>query len=151
MLLQKLKAIRADLDAVIAGLDTETPTGPLWTPKPLPPNAKPAYDACNGMWSAAQSDLNRGKGWPNKDGSLFTIFDYVSGLQFGGQMRTPPKSAEQAQEDIVALGHSERGQEWLSDDRNAALIDSDYQRHFLGYRVVRKHQNDEAQGYNRVE
>ena len=146
--LKKLKDAVALVNAFIA--ENESSSG-SYTKKPLPVNANPAYDACNGMWSAAQSDLNRGKGWPNKDGSLFTIFDYVSGLQWGGQRRAPPKSAEQAQEDIVALGHSERGQEWLSDDSNAALIDPDYQRHFLGYRVVRKHQNDEAQGYNRVE
>ena len=150
MLLQKLKSIRADLDAVIAGLDTESPTDQLWTPKPLPASANNAYDACNALWSAAQRDYTKGNGWKKPDGFPFTIFDYVPGLQIGGVVRKPPLSATAMQVDITSLGFTPEGKAWLSHDENASQLDHDYQRHFNGYVAVRKNQNDESQGYNRV-
>ena len=149
MLLQKLKSIRADLDAVIAGLEVESPV-PIFERKPLPWNAKDAYDACKRLWEAAQSDYNGGNGWPKADGLPFTIFDYISGLQVGGVIRKPPKTPDDMQADITALGLSARGQDWLSHDENASMIDAAYQRHFLGYVAVRKKQNDPTAGFNRV-
>lgn len=137
-MLDKLKEVRAKLDAVIAEIEGK-PSETTFTKKPLPPNAKPAYDACRGLWEAAQK------------ARMFDVFAYIPGLQPLGAHITQARPADQMNADIVKLGFTAWGQEWLSDDRNAALIDPDYQRHFLGYRVVRKHQNDEAQGYNRVE
>ena len=127
MLLQKLKAIRADLDAVIAGLDTETPA-PVFERKPLPSNAKAAYDACKGLWTAAQRDYTKGNGWLKPDGLPFTIFDYVPGLQIGGVTRKPPKSPTEMQTDITALGFVKEGVAWLSHDENSSQLDPDYQR-----------------------
>lgn len=150
MLLQKLKAIRADLDAVISGLDVDTPTVPLFERKPLPSNAKNAYDACRRMWEAAQSDLNKGKGWKKADGTEFTIYDYIPGLQYSWVTRTTPKDAVQMNADITALGFTTEGQAWLSNDKNSSMVDPAYQRHFLGYVAVRKDQQDEAKGYIRV-
>jgi hypothetical protein len=149
MLLQKLKSIRADLDAVIAGLDTETPA-PVFERKPLPAHAKAAYDACKALWSAAQSDYNKGNGWLKPDGLPFTIFDYVPGLQIGGVTRKPPKSATEMQTDITALGFVKEGVAWLSHAENSSQLDPDYQRHFLGYVTVRRNQNDDQQGFTRV-
>jgi hypothetical protein len=155
MLLQKLKSIRADLDAVILGLDDSVvfpapPSIPEFTPKPLPSNAKAAYDACKGLWTAAQRDYTKGFGWLKPDGLPFTIFDYVPGLQIGGVTRKPPKSATEMQVDITSLGFAKEGQAWLSHDENSSQLDPDYQRHFLGYVTVRVNQNDPMQGFTRV-
>ena len=134
--LKKLKDAVALVNAFIA---ENEPSSGSYTKKPLPSNAKPAYDACRGLWEAAQK------------ARMFDVFAYIPGLQPLGVHITQQRPADQMNADIIKLGFTAWGQEWLSDDRNAALIDPDYQRHFLGYRVVRKHQNDEAQGYNRVE
>ena len=134
-----LKKLKDAVDLVKAFISENESSGGGFLKKPLPPNAKPAYDACRGMWEAARKV------------GMFDIFAYIPGLQPLGVHITQQRPADQMNADIIKLGFTAWGQEWLSDDRNAALIDPDYQRHFLGYRVVRKHQNDEAQGYNRVE
>ena len=145
--LKKLKEAVALVNAFIA----ENESAGSFAKKPLPPNAKPAYDACRALWSAAQSDLNKGRGWKKSDGTPFTIFDYISGIQPMGQDRKPPKTPAEMQADIVSLGFTAEGKEWLSHDANAAQLDRDYQRHFNGYVAVRVNHNDEAQGYRRVE
>ena len=134
--LKKLKEAVALVNAFIA--ENESSSG-SYTKKPLPANAKPAYDACRGLWEAAQK------------ARMFDVFAYIPGLQPLGVHITQQRPADQMNADIIKLGFTVWGQEWLSHDANAALIDPDYQRHFLGYRVVRVNQNDEAQGYNRVE
>lgn len=137
-MIEQLKEIRSKLDAVIATLENKPDTPVSYERKPLPSNAKPAYDACKPLWEAAQK------------AGLFSIFDYVPGIQRGAAHISEQRDATKMNQDIIKLGFTAWGQEWLSHDENAALIDADYQRHFLGYRVVRKHQNDESQGYNRV-
>ena len=149
MLLQDLKDIRNKLDTIIRELDVESPV-PLFERKPLPANAKHPYDACNAMWSAAQRDYNVGKGWIMPDGTAFNIFNYIEGLQQSGVHRIPPKSPEQMNIDIIALGFTPDAQKWLSDDSNASQLDPYYQRHFLGYVAVRKNQQDHTQGFNRI-
>jgi hypothetical protein len=144
-MLDKLKEVRAKLDAVIAEIEGK-PSETTFTKKPLPLHAKAAYDACRQMWEAADMARRSGEiGAPD-----FDKFRYIGGILPGGQVRIPEKGPSEMQADIVALGHSVWGQQWLSNDSNAAQIDPDYLRHFLGYRVVRKAQNDESQGYNRV-
>ena len=133
--LKKLKDAVALVNAFIA--ENESAGG--FSKKPLPANAKPAYDACRGLWEAAQK------------ARMFDVFAYIPGLQPLGAHITQTRPADQMNADIIKLGFTVWGQEWLSHDANAALIDPDYQRHFLGYRVVRVNQNDEAQGYRRVE
>jgi len=135
--LQKLKAIHAELGELLKDAGTP-PVSTEWVKKPLPANAKPAYDACRQMWEAAQK------------AGMFNIFAYIPGLQPLAAQMTVSRPAEQMNADIVKLGFTVWGQDWLSHDENAALIDPDYQRHFLGYRVVRKNQNDHMQGFNRV-
>lgn len=134
-MLDKLKKLRDELDSIIKDAEPNTakPEG-----KPLPANAKPAYDACRQLWEAAQ-----------KVGA-FNIFAYIPGLQPLAAQMGEARPADKMNADIIKLGFSVWGQEWLSHDENAALIDPDYQRHFLGYRVVRKNQNDHTQGFNRV-
>ena len=134
--LKKLKEAAALVNAFIS--ENESSSG-SYTKKPLPANAKPAYDACRGLWEAAQK------------ARMFDVFAYIPGLQPLGAHITQTRPADQMNADIIKLGFTVWGQEWLSHDANAALIDPDYQRHFLGYRVVRVNQNDEAQGYRRVE
>ena len=133
--MKKLKDAVALVNAFIA---ENEPAG-SFAKKPLPANAKPAYDACRGLWEAAQK------------ARMFDVFAYIPGLQPLGVHITQPRPADQMNADIIKLGFTVWGQEWLSHDANAALIDPDYQRHFLGYRVVRVNQNDESQGYRRVE
>lgn len=158
MLLQKLKSIRKagrelldELNALIFEIEgaPEAPV-PTFERKPLPSNAKAAYDACNALWKAAQSDYNKGHGWNKPDGLPFTIFDYVPGLQIGGVTRKPPKSPTEMQTDITSLGFAKEGVAWLSHDENSSQLDPDYQRHFNGYVAVRINQNDPMQGFNRV-
>lgn len=137
MNLQKLKDAVSAINSFIAEFEI-VPEVPRFEPKPLPTNAKPAYDACRGLWEAAQK------------ARMFDIFQYIPGIQPLASHIREQRPADQMNADIIKLGFTAWGQEWLSDDRNAALIDADYQRHFLGYRVVRKNQNDESQGYNRI-
>lgn len=144
-MIDDLKRIISELGAIVARLDGADPA-PGYERKPLPPGAQNAYFGAGALWRAA--DTARRSGQP--DAPAFDMFEYIGGIQQGGGVRIPPKSPEQMTEDILALGLSDWGQRWLSDDRNAALIDPDYQRHFLGYRVARRAQNDETQGYIRI-
>lgn len=144
-MLDKLKEVRAKLDAVIAEIEGR-PAETAFVKKPLPADAKPFFFATGALWRAADSARRSGEdGAPD-----FDMFEYIGGIEQGGGTRTPPKSPEEMREAVMKIGHSVWGQQWLSNDSNAAQIDPDYLRHFLGYRVVRKNQNDESQGYNRV-
>ncbi len=134
-MLDKLKKMRDGMDAIIKAAEPNTAKPES---KPLPANAKPAYDACKGLWEAAQR------------AGMFNIFAYIPGLQPLAAQMTETRPADKMNADIIKLGFSVRGQELLSQDENAALIDPDYQRHFLGYRVARKNQNDHTQGFNRI-
>lgn len=140
MNLQKLKDAISSINAFIADVEgsQNEDNRSKFERNPLPSDAKPAYDACRGLWEAAQK------------ARMFDIFQYIPGIQPLASHIREQRPADQMNADIIKLGFTAWGQEWLSDDRNAALIDPDYQRHFIGYRVVRKNQNDESQGYNRV-
>ena len=146
--LMQLKQIQAELAEVIASLEDDGgPVEQPWVLKPLPADAKAAYFACHALWNAAQADYRLGKGWKNPDGSLFNIFDYIEGLLPLGQHRAPPKTSEEMQSDITALGFCPQGKAWLGFPENTSQLDQAYQRHFLGYITVRVNQNDDSQGY----
>ena len=136
-MLEQLKEIRSKLDAVIASLDTAQPA-PVYVKQPLPEGVETPYTACRALWNAA---ANAG---------LFNLADYIPGLQQFGAYRKPPKTAEEMNADIIKLGFSAWGQEWLAEDKNLAMIHPAYARHFVGYTAKRKHQNDESQGYIRL-
>jgi len=119
----------AELDAppgpeVPAG-DPEAPFGRNLAGQP---NFSPAYDACRGMWEAAQRS------------GAFSIWTYIGpGIQsYAGQLVNPPKADLQALEDaIVALGLSPWGQSWLVHPENRALVAPAYCRRF-GFKPVER-------------
>lgn len=93
------------------------------------PNFSPAYDACRGMWEAAQR------------AGAFSIWAYIGpGIQsYAGQLVSPPKADLRALEDaIVALGLSPWGQSWLVHPENRALVAPAYCRRFGVKPVERK-------------
>lgn len=93
------------------------------------PNFAPAYDACRGMWEAAQR------------AGAFSIWAYIGpGIQsYAGQLVSPPKADLRALEDaIVALGLSPWGQSWLTHPENRALVAPAYCRRFGVKPVERK-------------
>ena len=106
-----LDRIRQLATELVAELSAPGPTTPATDPDaPFgrnlagEPNFAPAYDACRGMWEAAQR------------AGAFSIWTYVGpGIQsYAGQLVNPPKADLQALEDaIVALGLSPWGQAWL--------------------------------------
>lgn len=126
----ELLAVLNDAPAVPPPADAEAPFGRNLAGEP---NFAPAYDACRGLWEAAQR------------AGAFSIWVYVGpGLQsYAGQLTNPPKPDLQALEDaIVALGKSPWGQAWLAHKDNRALVGAAYVRRF-GYRPVTR-QNDGA-------
>lgn len=95
----------------------------------------PAHGACKRMWEAAMNATN-------PKGQLFNIFAFVGqGLTTGQLPDQPPRMSQDTQDRleaaIRALGRSDWGQEWLSHDENAALIDHRYCFYFVGYYVTR--------------
>ena len=120
----------AELDAppgpeVPAG-DPEAPFGRNLAGQP---NFAPAYDACRGMWEAAQR------------AGAFSIWTYIGpGIQsYAGQLVNPPKADLQALEDaIVALGLSPWGQAWLTHLENRTRVAPAYCRRFGVKPVERK-------------
>lgn len=120
----------------------DAPFGRDYAGKPL---FAPAYDKCRALWESAQRE-----GWPGPDGKPFTIFDYVPGLQaLTGAPRTAPYQGNlrKLEDDIVALGFSDKGQEWLKSDENAAMIYRTYALKFLGYYVTLVDQNNRERGF----
>lgn len=123
----------------------------LLTSSPVPGASRPArevppcYDACKRLWEAAMK--------VDPAGSLFNIHDYIGeGIQQGQEQMNADRMSQAMQDrlenDVRMLGKSAWGQEWLSHDENAAMIDRRYCYYFMGYWLVRKSHNPED-GYVR--
>lgn len=132
MNLDRIRQLATDLLAE-ASVDTPPeqpadPDAPFGRNLAGQPNFAPAYDACRGMWEAAQR------------AGAFSIWTYVGpGIQsYAGQLVNPPKADLQALEDaIVALGLSPWGQAWLAHPENRALVAPAYCRRF-GFKPVER-------------
>lgn len=133
MTITEIKALLAQLVAAVNALESDAPT-PTPADQEAPfgrnlagePNFAPAYDACRGLWEAAQR------------AGAFSIWVYIGpGIQsYAGQLTNPPKPDLQALEDaIVALGKSPWGQAWLAHIENRALVAPAYVRRF-GWKPV---------------
>lgn len=134
MNIDRIRTLVADLAAELAApttpdtepTDTEAPFGRNLAGEP---NFAPAYDACRGLWEAAQR------------AGAFSIWAYIGpGLQsYAGQLTNPPKADLHALEAaIVALGMSPWGQAWLAHAENRALVAPVYVRRFGWKPVERK-------------
>jgi hypothetical protein len=133
MNLERAKQLATELLAALNDAPAEPPPAdpeaPFGRNLAGEPNFAPAYDACRGMWEAAQR------------AGAFSIWTYVGpGIQsYAGQLVNPPKADLQALEDaIVALGLSPWGQAWLVHAENRALVAPAYCRRFGAKPVERK-------------
>lgn len=133
MNLERVKQLATDLLAELSvpaasappALDAEAPFGRNLAGEP---NFAPAYDACRGLWEAAQR------------AGAFSIWAYIGpGMQIhAGQITNPARPDLQALEDaIVALGLSPWGQTWLAHLENRAIVSPVYLRRF-GFRPVER-------------
>lgn len=133
MNLDRIRQLATDLVAELSAPDPNTPVepdpdAPFGRNLAGEPNFAPAYDACRGMWEAAQR------------AGAFSIWAYVGpGIQsYAGQLVNPPKADLRALEDaIVALGLSPWGQSWLVHPENRALVAPVYVRRF-GFKPVER-------------
>lgn len=134
-------AIAGALRTVAGQLDPPAvpqPAVPVAVPTQPATEAPPAYDRCRPLWEAAQKVAPAG--------SLFNIHNYIGrGLQAGdtpgAYARMPQETQDRLEAAIKALGRSDWGQEWLSHDENASLIDRKYCFEFVGYWVTRTSAN----------
>lgn len=133
MNLDRIRQLATDLlselnapEPVMPATDPDAPFGRNLAGEP---NFAPAYDACRGMWEAAQR------------AGAFSIWAYIGpGIQsYAGQLVNPPKADLRALEDaIVALGLSPWGRAWLTNAENRALVAPAYCRRFGVKPVERK-------------
>ena len=133
MNLERAKQLATELLAALNDAPAEPPPAdpeaPFGRNLAGEPNFAPAYDACRGMWEAAQR------------AGAFSIWTYVGpGIQsYAGQLVNPPKADLQALEDaIVALGLSPWGQAWLTHPENRTRVAPAYCRRFGVKPVERK-------------
>lgn len=153
---------RAALDAIEAHLGA-APAAPIVAPQPrpddwpmemLPDGMPPAYEGARPLWEAADRER-----WPSFYGGVFSKWDYLPGLHRLGEPAPVPRypisgpdgDPRRFERDVRWLGFSPRGQEWLADDRNAALLcvgelGRRYCGRFLGYviRASRDGKGDEV-------
>ena len=146
MTLATIKALLAQLIAAIAELEAGGPVEPQPVENEAPfgrnlagqPNFAPAYDACRGLWEAAQR------------AGAFSIWVYIGpGIQsYAGQLASSPKPNLRALEDaIVALGFAPWGQAWLAHPENRALVDPGYVRRF-GFKPVTRERDGSLREYD---
>jgi len=148
---QQLLDIQARVNALVALVVNGTvPTNPTPQPSPAYPATEvpPAHDACKRLWEAAMNATN-------PKGQIFNIFDYVGqGLVQGATPGAMPRMSQETQDRleaaIRALGRSEWGQEWLSHDENASMIDHRYCYEFVGYYVTPAHPHNPDLGFVRT-
>lgn len=118
---------------------TEPVVGPAIEPnQPFPE----AYTQCKQMWEAAQ---RAGKFW---------IYDYIDGMQSPAKPPVHPKyygDMAKLERDIVAIGFTDWGKEWLSHDENAVMLGRTYQRLFLNYYVQKGRDNLGNTSYTRIQ
>lgn len=130
---QQLLDLQMRLNAIVALVVNGTmPTNPSPGSDYPTTEAPRAMDACKVMWQNAQQE----------DPSLFNIHDFIGrGLVQGATPGATPRMSQRTQDEleaaILALGRSEWGQRWLSDDRCAAAIDARYCYGFVGYFVTK--------------
>jgi hypothetical protein len=137
--LEQLKAQLLDLqirlNAIIAlVINNSVPSLPGGANTYPTTEVPPAHDACRPMWEQAQKE------------GLFNIHDYVGaglvqGMTPGQTPRMSQKTQDALEASIRALGRSEWGQAWLSDDYNASMIGRRYCYEFVGYWVTRTSHN----------
>lgn len=145
---QQLLDIQARVNALVAlvvtGTAGTTPQPPSYPATEVPP----AHDACKRMWEAAMNATN-------PKGELFNIHDFVGqGLVQGATPGAMPRMSQEVQDRleaaIRALGRSEWGQDWLSHDENASMIDHRYCYEFVGYYVTPAHPHNPDLGFIRT-
>lgn len=139
--MEKLEDARQLLNEAIALLTLSPAPGAVRPVREVPP----CYDACKRLWEAAMK--------VEPAGSLFNIHDYIgAGIQQGQEQMNEGRMSQAMQDrlenDVRMLGKSEWGQEWLSHDENAAMIDRRYCYYFVGYWLVRASHNPDD-GYIR--
>jgi hypothetical protein len=136
--------LNAIVSVVVNNSPPEMPSSGTYPVTEVPP----AHDACKRMWEAAMNATN-------PKGRLFNIFAFVGqGLVQGATPGAAPRMSQETQDAleaaIVALGHSEWGQSWLSHDENASMIDHRYCYKFVGYYVTPAHPHNPDLGFVRT-
>lgn len=117
--LKKIVATKPDQPAVDLGTDPEAPYGRTLDGNPRP---APMYSGGWALWNAAQRER-----WPTKDGSIFSIFRWLPGLQ---QSKLPGMDSVkinwvEVNDAILELTDTSAGKEWLSHPENVAMLDRD--------------------------
>lgn len=135
---QQLLDVQMRVNALVTMvLNGTIPTNPSPSDDVYPPLEAPlAMTACRAMWQNAQQESRE----------LFDIHKYIGrGLVQGKLPGQEPRMSQRVQDEleaaIRALGKSEWGQRWLSDDYCASMIDRRYCYEFVGYWVTRKSAN----------